>query len=506
MSNFAAEGFSRISRRPARTVLVDARLSIAGFRYRSRSFAELDADSDRFAAYLRSLGIEKGSRVLLLEPMRYRLYVAVTSLLKMGAVAIFVDPSLRRRSFTSAIEEANPAIMVTNRVLLPVLRLRPSLLRLPVALVGKYRIRGSGSALAEIDPSDPAMITYTSGTTGKPKCVQRSYQFIETQRETLSSYLAIREGAVELTGLPVFVLNNIASGIASVLPATVLGRWHPRAVVNQLRSLGITRCFASPGPLLRFSGNCERHGIMFSNVTDVFTGGAPLGVPFLQSMERLFPGATIHLLYGSTEAEPIAVTTNQAFTKAIVDRMARGGGYYVGKPVPEICVLVDTAGEILVTGAHVNLASGPDGEHRSSTQVDAKGIAWHRTGDTGYLDQEGHLWLTGRVGSDPGTYRLETIVEQLEWAARGAACVLILNGVKYTGVFVLERRGSLVRRTARREEVFQRCRDAGVGVDMVRIVRRLPVDRRHHYRVRYDMLRQRLRRAVRPRRNAMQGS
>ena len=103
-------------------------------------------------------------------------------------------------------------------------------------------------------------------------------------------------------------------------------------------------------------------------------------------------------VYGSTEAEPIAHLDAMDISEEDHRDMAVGRGLLVGYPVPEVMLRIRD-NEIQVAGAHVNNRY-LDPAHSKKNKIKEGGVIWHRTGDAGTLDDDGRLWLWGRVGSE----------------------------------------------------------------------------------------------------------
>jgi acyl-CoA synthetase (AMP-forming)/AMP-acid ligase II len=142
-------------------------------------------------------------------------------------------------------------------------------------------------------------------------------------------------------------------------------------------------------------------------------------------------------------------------------------------------------GEIVVTGEHVlsgYLGGHGDGEHK----IDVDGTRWHRTGDAGYLDARGGLWLLGRIsaalgGPDSPLYPLAIEAAAHEHAEVRRAAAVEVDG---QGVLVFESDGDRDRIAA------DLSRDLGwAALGAVRAVRRIPVDRRHNAKIDYERLR-----------------
>ncbi len=219
--------------------------------------------------------------------------------------------------------------------------------------------------------------------------------------------------------LPVFVLNNLACGVTSVLPDFDPRRpaeIDPAAVLDQMRREGVTASSGSPAFYDKLCGWCAARGERLP-LRALFTGGAPV-LPPLARLLASFEETEAHVVYGSTEAEPIAGIAARAMVKALEGHGTRGG-LCAGVPVPQIDLRIvrvhdgplepgpagwtawelprGEAGEIVVAGPHVLPGYLDDPEADRANKVRDGARVWHRTGDGGRLDGDGRLWLMGRV-------------------------------------------------------------------------------------------------------------
>jgi acyl-CoA synthetase (AMP-forming)/AMP-acid ligase II len=514
-------------RHPDRPALLGGEAGAASITYR-----ELWRSIDGASAGLRRLGLAPGDRALVFIPMSIDLYVALLALLKMGAVAVFVDPWIGLRQVAAYAAFAAPrAFLGTPRSQLLRLAFRP-LRSLPVAVTTGRRLGSMPAAatLAELaaaagdgsvfpaSPEAPALITFTSGSSGVPKGVNRTHGFLWAQHRALAAELPPEEGDVDFTTFPVFALNNLAGGIPSVVPGVDLRRIDeadPEAVLGSMRARGVTTATASPPLVDRLAAAVERVPARRPPLRRLVSGGAPVADSQLEAWRRAFPRAEIVLAYGSSEAEPVARIGAE-------ERLAAGGGRgtCAGRPVAAVRtrlvrihrgpielgaegwgpweVASGEVGELLVAGEHVardyfrNPAAG-----RENKVTESGGRVWHRMGDTGHFDPDGRLWLVGRVHSTIFR-RGEAVHAQLvEQAARGedprirrvAAVGLPDPEVGERLVVVVESRsGRAVGR-----EVAARLAAAGLPADRVLVSRRaLPVDPRHRSKIDYPRLRSRL--------------
>lgn len=427
---------ARLAERAARHGDAAAIIDTADGRPRVTSFAALDRASARGAALLQASGARSGDAVVVLHPMSLELYAALIAVFRLGLVAVVPEPSASRAHVAAALASLPIAGFIGSRKAHLLRLLHPAFRRArwAVSLDGWLpRTKSwsrSGSlapldALADVTADAPALITFTSGSTGVPKVAVRSHGFLLAQHDVLARSLDLQPGQIDLTTLPVFVLANLASGVTSVLPDANLltpGRIAPGPVVAQIRRHAVERTAASPGLLARLVEESERTRTPLPLRT-IHVGGAPVFPPFLDRLAAAAPGATVVSVYGSTEAEPIAEIDRRAISAADRARMRRGAGLVAGLPVPEIALRILAApwradpigevsaaefdrrlaapgapGEIVVHGDHV-LTGYLDGRGDGETKFRVDGRVWHRTGDAGGVDDEGRLWLLGRCSA-----------------------------------------------------------------------------------------------------------
>ncbi len=505
---------ARVAERPGQPAIVD----VAHARYRIHSYQQLAEDSARVAGLFQDSGIGAGDRVLVLQPMSYELYVVLLALFRLGAVAMFLDPSAGRAHIDQCCEVGQPKALVGGR--------RAQLLRLVSRGLRRIRRRFViGGRLPGAVPLErarhsvpldvmatggeaPALLTFTSGSTGRPKAAVRTHAFLLAQHAALAAALDLKAGERDLTTLPIFLLANLASGLTSVIPHADLrvpGKVAPRPVLDQVRALGVTRSAGSPSFYQRLVEYCERHDEPLP-LGRVDTGGAPVFPPLLNRLQARAPEARVVAVYGSTEAEPMAHVMYAEMRQ--VDRLAmsEGRGLLTGLPVEEVSLRVirdrfgspigpydgrrfaDEAlgtgeiGEIVVTGGHV-LPGYVDGEGDAQTKFEVDGRRWHRTGDAGYLDAEGRLWLVGRCSGKIEDARGVVYPFSVECAAQFFAGVRRSAMVSHAG-----RRLLLVEAPRGFDVEGLRHALAWARLDEVRRVKAIPVDRRHNAKIDYTRL------------------
>lgn len=518
--NIATVLAEQAERRPAAAAILD---TFHG-RDRQLTFAELNTEAMRVAAMFEAHGLRAGDAVLVLHGLSAELYVALVAVFRLGLVAMFLDPSAGRDHIERCCRMWQPAGFLGNpkahllRFLSGAIRRIPKQFCIgpwvPGAVAWKERSRHAPRRLtAPCAPDAPALLTFTSGSTGSPKAAVRTHGFLLAQHRVLERSIGLRPGQIDLATLPVFVLANLASGVTSLIPHADLrrvGAIDPGPVIAQIRRHRPDRTAASPAFFERLGDNLPPGEPLGPSIREVFTGGAPVFPGLLHRLHKRVPEANITAVYGSTEAEPIAHVRWDDIGPDDWEAMAGGKGLLAGHPVDEIdlrilldawgtplarvdpakfdemCVPAGETGEIVVTGEHV-LRGYLHGTGDDETKIRVGDRMWHRTGDAGYLDAAGRLWLLGRCAArvsdrEGWLYPLavECVAMSFPYVARCAFAAL--DGERWLAV-------ELTKAAPRNTDLTQL--EAALGwanIDHLQIVRHIPVDKRHNAKVDYPAL------------------
>ncbi|MBN2683747.1 MAG: AMP-binding protein [Pontiellaceae bacterium] len=391
------------------------------------SFRSLSQEVNQCANLLTHLGLKRGQRMIIMIPMSPELYIVMLAIIRCGAVAVFVDPWISMRQIAAFSAFADPAgfIGIPKSHLLRLMNHK--LAGIPITLsTGSVWMglpaRTSLKSRADFPPDsepvpvavdDPALITFTSGSSGIPKGANRTHGFLKAQYEALCEELDYRDDDIDMPMFPVFALRNLAAGITSVIPEMDfrnVAEVDPVQIDCQIREHGVTLITASP-PFIDRLASLDNPPY----IRQIFTGGAPVTATQIERWHRGFPDTQIDIIYGSTEAEPVAhLSTHE---RVETDQQK---GFCCGKPTDLLRTRIvqifkspiapdqldaltlpqGETGELLVSGKHVcrdyfNNAAAV----QENKVIEPDGTCWHRMGDTGYFDEEGRFFLTGRVHS-----------------------------------------------------------------------------------------------------------
>ncbi|WP_026079579.1 AMP-binding protein [Spirulina subsalsa] len=441
-------------------------------RPRCLTFAQLDAQVQRVAIFLQRQHLQPGQGVLILHPLSAELYIILGALFRLGLVALFLDPAAGIPHINHCCRLFPPHALIATSKAYSLLPLSAPLRRIPLKIAIGPPIPDTLSwhhlpppdhktpAPVDLTPDSPALLTFTSGSTGQPKAALRSHGFLLHQYHILKDILTLQPGQIDLCTLPIFILANLAAGVTSIIPPgnlKFLAKIDPKPVLRQIERHQVTRLVASPAFLDRLSHYSHQHHLTFPSLQKVFMGGAPIFPPTVQALQQMAPQAALIGLYGSTEAEPMARVDYGTVSPQNWQKMAAGGGLLLGKPVLNLaiipprwgeplgpftvgefqdhCLPPHQAGEIVVSGDHV-LGGYWRGYGNPTTKFRVGEQVWHRTGDMGYRDNEGQLWLLGRcvgcVADEQG------ILYPLGVAGVLAECPAVVRS------FLLSRRGQRV--------------------------------------------------------------
>ena len=471
---------------------------------RKVTYKELYENVARFENYLKTKGIEKGDRVLVLVPMSIELYVTLLASWSLGAIPVFMDAGfIRSHVKKNDFEDIKCVVGISKYILYSNINsnLRKLKLKINVNVINK--LEGDfGVEIAELEEDYPAIVTYTSGSTGKPKIAERSHEFLDCQGRILETCLNYENKDIELSSVPIFTLSNINVGITTVISDgnyENLGESKADKLIAQIQNEKVNRIMASPGLLNVITKYCTMKGIVLTQVDKVFTGGGAVFLDFVDELRLVFPKAKIVTLYGSTEAEPIAELDLDTMSEEEIERTQNGYGIFAGKIIGvKDCRIIKTGqeeigdifesqfkkletesvGEIVVAGDNVLKGYvGGFGDRENKFSVD--GVKYHRTGDLGFIDGSGKLWLRGREKSP-----FFNIEAALHSRFKGIGKTAVIRDVERI-ILVLENGSRVSEKQILDSISFEK-------ISKIRFVKKIPVDKRHSTKVDYNALKKML--------------
>lgn len=409
--------------------------------WRSMSFGELDAMSDRLAHGLAAIGVTRGARTVLLAPPSFEFFPLVFAIFKVGAVMVAIDPGIGRKALLACLDEVKADAFIgippahVARLLFP----GPFKTVKAFVTVGRRWFWGGHSLeqvkalgkdapypMVEPAPNETAAILFTSGSTGIPKGAVYSHEIFDAQVRLIREAYDIRPGEVDLPTFPLFALFDPALGMTAVLPEMDFrfpARADPAKLIEAIRAHHCTSMFGSPALVDNLARYAVAHGVKLPELRRVLSAGAPVRVDVLEKMTSvLSEDAQVFTPFGATESLPVASIGSREVIAETGRGAREGRGVCVGRPVPGVSVRVigisdepiaewsdalevprGTIGEITVKGPIVTREYWARPEQTRSAKIRDGASVVHRMGDVGSLDEQGRLWMCGRK-----SHRVET--------------------------------------------------------------------------------------------------
>ncbi|MGN6473116.1 MAG: AMP-binding protein [Mycobacteriales bacterium] len=389
--------------REAATAAPDKAALVAGST--TVTWAELDQQVDRCAGGLHAGGHPTGSRVGILLPNSVEFAVAYFGVLRAGLVAVPLNTGYTAIELGYQLADAEVRLVMTDAERAGILRDAREATALVVddAQGGWEQLLAAGEGLAVPDPptggEDLAVLLYTSGTSGRPRGAMLSHRALLANLEQLASIdppVVAADDRVLLV-LPLFHVYGLNAGLGMVAKTGATGvlaeRFDPVETLALVRDQHVSGIVGAPPMYVAWSMLPDL-GDSLSSVRLALSGAAPLPAAVLSAVLEA-SGHHIFEGYGLTETAPVLTTT-------LCSQVAKPSS--VGRPVPGVDLRIDVEadvedddesaddpGEVVVRGANLFSGYWPDG----SGGPDDEG--WFRTGDIGYLDADGDLFLVDRT-------------------------------------------------------------------------------------------------------------
>lgn len=380
------------------------------------TYRELNARANRFARFLLDRGLVSGDRVVMLLENGLEYLVSYYGVLKAGGVTVPLNSDLKSEGLAHLLAELKPRGVVCSRKSEQALREYPDRLGIPLVVLRQPAKAWDGPSVTwdelagEGGGTDPALpigladlasVIYTSGSTGKPKGVMLSHGNIVANTCSIVQYLGLHENDIQMVVLPFFyVMGKSLLNTHVAVGGTVVVNNNfafPGSVIAQMAAERVTGFSGVPAtyayllhrsPLAAFRDR-------LTALRYCAQAGGHMSRQVKEQLLRVLPPHTkLYVMYGATEtAARLTYVEPERLTSKIDS---------IGIPIPGVRVSVldergcelppGEPGELVASGANIMQGYWNDRE-ATAAALDANG---YHTGDLGYRDEDGYLFVTGR--------------------------------------------------------------------------------------------------------------
>ena len=347
---------------------------VLAFDDRTYTRSQVDALSAGLADTLSQRGVHAGQRVALMSSNRPEFVFAVRAIWQLGASAVLISPAWKAAEVSTALAVSGAQHAVGDNPVLAEL--------MPMLHLDEPITPGSPS-VAQPDPDADAVLVFSSGTTGLPKAVRHTHRSfaagVRHWREALGMTAADR---MQIATPPSHILGLL--NIATVLESGGWMRLHRRfdidTMLQHIADDGITIEMAVAPIALAIASHPKLETYDLSSLRYIMWCATPVTASVADEVTRR-TGIGWISAYGTSEVPVIACCP---LDQPRLDT--------VGRPVPGVDVRIDSTGEIQVRSESAMAGYLPDSETAAAFTD-----GWYRTGDIGYLDDDGWLRITDRL-------------------------------------------------------------------------------------------------------------
>jgi fatty-acyl-CoA synthase len=383
------------------------------FEGRSQTWPELAERTRRLAGWLRAAGVGPGDRVATALGNRPEFIEIMIATSRLGAITVPMNFRLTEREIAFILSDSQSSVVVSDASTVQAVTATGLLDAAHHVHVGAGAVPGTTpyaeAAAADVPDEDsfpdvpehhPALIMYTSGTTGRPKGAVLTYRNMAAQCTTLITAFGMQaNGEVNMVALPLFHIGAIGSVAPSLLLGATLvivpsGAFVAGRIIELIEVEGVTSLFLVPEQWQQVCAELERRPRELATLRVTGWGAAPASEALLRRMEAAFPNADIVALFGQTELSGVSCV--------LEGRDAIRKRHTVGKAAPQVSIrIVDEqmndveqgqVGEIVYRGPAVL------SHYWNAPEATAEAFAggWFHSGDLVSVDEEGFVQVRDR--------------------------------------------------------------------------------------------------------------
>jgi long-chain acyl-CoA synthetase len=387
------------------------------FEGRTTTYAALDVKANQVAQALLATGVTRHQRIGYLAKNTDQFFEILIGGAKMGAVTLPIGWRLAAPEIAYLLENGEVSVLFVGGEFGELAQQAVALSRRTVRVISLDSTGADGFAAwrdathqgdpnIDIHPSDTVLQLYTSGTTGRPKGVMLTsanllQMWIRAGQANIECY-RWADDDVCLVAMPLAHIGGTGWGVVSLLNGAklvILREFFPPAVLALIEPERITKLFMVPAALNFLIQMPGSRDIDYSRLRIIFYGASPIPVDLLRQCMEVF-GCGFCQQYGMTEACGTVVYLPPEDHDPNGNRRMKSAG----RPMPGVEIKIidaqgntlppETVGEV-ATRSTCNMAGYWKNEAATREAIDTGG--WLRTGDAGYLDADGYLYIHDRV-------------------------------------------------------------------------------------------------------------
>lgn len=437
------------------------------------TYIQLDRETNQMANYFLSMGVKKKDRVILLMEKSVAFVAVHLALQKIGAVSVPLNPGFKAPEISYFLEDAAPSLILagTEQGRL-VTQINPETIMVSIDLETPYkqlsffRSHSTDEPLIDHHPSDPGLIIYTSGTTGKPKGAVLTQENLCQDAKNIIETWSITTDDVLCHALPLFHIHGLCFALhtclASGAKVLMLDAFNTQTVLkllsNQIGPDICTLYMAVPAMYSLLISHIGDKLFDFSHLRLITSGSAPLLIKDFKQITQI---------WGQEPVEREGMSeTGMNFSNPLIGVKKPGS---IGLPLPQlqsrvvdpetfIEVKPGARGEFWLKSLAITLGYWQKPKETKKTFQDG----WFRTGDLGYVDEDGYYFLTDRIkniiisgGENISPKEIESVINQLK-AVEASSVVGIKDdkwGEKVVVAIVLKKDESIAEK-----EILDHCK------------------------------------------------
>jgi len=366
------------------------------------TFSELNRITSSFGNALRKKGISRGDRIVIMLPNCPEFVISYMGIVGIGAVAVPVNPSFTARELWHILSDSGSRGIILEKRRLPVLEKLTGKVSLDIVITtgteGNFKDYTNGPSMnapEDMDADDTAVIVYSAGLTGHPMGAMLTHRNLDHNSDLLRLCFEADHTDTTLTLIPCFHTFSVSANMLPMIryggTIYLMNKLDFKELRYAITEGGVSCISGVPTLFYALTHHPELQDVDYRSMRGLISGGSALPIEVYKEFKNRF-NADIHQGYGLTEASPVC-TVNDIHVKLKPES--------IGPTVPGVeARVVDDEGKVLTSNQvgelefkGPNVMKGYFNRPKETSEVMHDG--WLKSGDLGYMDEEGYLYITG---------------------------------------------------------------------------------------------------------------